>query len=230
MLAAGLPVLLLLPALSFSALGRGLGLRCILSRLRFGAEACGLPVYASPPTPFVGVKKVDSYLARLQRQKHNGTCFSLPPRPQSLPLPLLLPFARLAPPPPQSLPYPTLPLANPPPTNPILLIFPQAVSAHGPTSRSAKKHQFCYFPTRQVLPLPLPPPPPKPSPFPMAPEAQKTSIVEKTTPGGCAFPLDTALPLPLPRPTPRHPPQPPLPLPLAEAQKTTNFVFMAPCS
>ena len=157
MLAAGLPVLLLLPALSFSALGRGLGLRCILSRLRFGAEACGLPVYASPPTPFVGVK-VDSYLARLQRQKHNGTCFSLPPRPQSLPLPLLLPFARLAPPPPQSLPYPTLPLANPPPTNPILLIFPPLCP--WPHSRSAKKHQFCYFPTRQVLPLPLPPPPP----------------------------------------------------------------------
>ena len=40
-----------------------------------------------PPTPFVGVKKVDSYLARLQTTKHNGTCFSLSPASAPIPTP-----------------------------------------------------------------------------------------------------------------------------------------------
>ena len=87
-----------------------------------------------PPTPFVGVKKVDSYLARLQRQNTTALASPFPPpQPQSLPLPLLLPFPRLE----LHLgpnPYPT-PAPNQPPRNPPL------------SGTSPKSNQFRQFST-----------------------------------------------------------------------------------
>ena len=163
-----------------------------------------------PPTPFVGVKKVDSYLARLQRQNTTALASPFPPpQPQSLPLPLLLPFPRLElhlGPNPYPTPAPNQPPATPPfqaqaqkATNSVNFQQRQAgggtrsgsaapptapklppTSAHGAT-RSAKKHQFCYFSNTPSggrhafwlgpffsmgpeAPPPLPPtPPPKPS-------------------------------------------------------------------
>ena len=197
-----------------------------------------LPLFVLyPPTPFVGVKKVDSYLARLQRQ--NATALASPfppPRPQSLPLQLPLPFSigpnpypTPAPsqPPPQpqpplsgrrllifdaAAPYPTPPHPphpppNSPPTLPRLPITPQQALRQPPSNRPPPT------PTPPVLPAtnspltPPHPPPPKLPPNPPPSAHGPTGRRQKNT----NF-ARSGRPYPFPCPSCR-PPTPPLPPP-----------------
>ena len=134
-----------------------------------------------PPTPFVGVKKVDSYLARLQRQNTTALASPFPP-PRALPRP-------------QSRPTPSPP--NPP--KPKKQTNQRRQAGGGTRSRSAAP---AYPPT--------PPPPPRPRQPPLSKSSGSIFSNQNQVGGGTrSGSAAAAPPLPLPRANPaRKPPYP----------------------